>query len=107
MHKWAACAVNPGISTAITLVDLPSALGVQVMDLKTIRRRYLRGWAAIDFAAAVPWDLVMIACGDAWVGKLQVTAVLQAPAGADLSASSGRLTVVAGCTSSLALSNIV
>lgn len=51
---------------------LTSSLLVQVMELKAIRQRYLRGWAAIDFAAAVPWDLVMLACGDAWVGKLQV-----------------------------------
>lgn len=47
-------------------------MGVQVMELKAIRRRYLRGWASIDLAAAIPWDLVMLACGDTWVGKLQV-----------------------------------
>ncbi len=44
-----------------------------VMDLPAIRARYLRGWAAVDCVAAMPYDVIAVAARDSWIARLQVT----------------------------------
>lgn len=43
-----------------------------VMDLREIRRRYLRSWFMADFIAATPYDVLAVIFHDHWLGKLQV-----------------------------------
>lgn len=44
------------------------------MDLREIRRRYLRSWFVADFVAATPYDVLAVIFHDHWLGKLQVLA---------------------------------
>lgn len=42
------------------------------MDLKRIRRRYVRSWFFTDLVAATPYDVLAVIFHDHWLGKLQV-----------------------------------